>query len=328
MNPLTIREFAASFQKSRILLSGFELDIFSNIDKEGSTSSVVAHRLQINERACDRLMNALVALDFLTKKDGLFFNTEDSFRFLSKKGPDYIGGLMHTNHLWNTWSHLTEVVKTGKPARREKVNERGEDWLFAFINAMHDRAKKLAPRHMAGVDLSKVKSTLDVGGGSGAYSMEFIKRNPNINATVFDLENVVPITQHFVKLEGFDGKIKTYSGDYTKDELPQGYDLVFLSAIIHSNSLETNQQLINKCYHALNPGGRIILHDWIMNDDRTEPRTGAIFAINMLVGTNSGDCFTEKEVKNMFLAAGFKNISKVPLDGGISRMMAEKMIRR
>ncbi len=325
MNPLTIREFAASFQKSRILLTGFELDLFSNIDEEGTTSGTVANRLKLNARACDRLMNALVALEFLVKKDNLFYNTEDSFHFLSKRGTNYIGGLMHTNHLWNTWSHLTEVVKTGKSARSEEVNERGEGWLFAFINAMHDRAKKLAPGHLANVDLTGVKSTLDVGGGSGAYSMEFVNRNPQIEATVFDLENVVPITKHFVKLEGFDGKIKTYTGDYTKDELPQGFDLVFLSAIIHSNSLETNQQLINKCYNALNPGGRIILHDWIMNGERTEPITGAIFAINMLVGTYFGDCFTEDEVTEIFNNAGFKNVTKKELGGGISRMEGEKI---
>lgn len=324
MNPLSIREFAASFQKSRILLSGFELDIFSNIDQGGTTSRQVASRLNLQERACDRLMNALVSLGFLTKKESLFFNTEDSFHFLSRKGSNYIGGLMHTNHLWKTWSHLTEVVKTGKSAHPEEVNDRGDEWLFAFITAMHDRAKKLAPQHLANVDLSGVKSTLDVGGGSGAYSMEFVTRKPDIEATVFDLENVVPITRHFVEQEGFSGKIKTYVGDYTKDELPQGFDLVFMSAIIHSNSLETNQQLIKKCYKALNPGGRIILHDWIMNEDRTEPQTGAIFAINMLVGTEEGDCFTEQEVSEMYRSAGFKNITKEELDRGISRMTGEK----
>lgn len=324
MNPLTIREFAASFQKSRILLSAFELDVFSNIDEKGTSSHEVATKLNLNEKACDRLMNVLVSLEFLTKKNGLFFNTEDSLHFLSKKGSNYIGGLMHTNHLWNTWSHLTEVVKTGKSARSDGVNDRGNEWLFAFINAMHDRAMKLAPGHLKNVDLTGVKSTLDVGGGSGAYSMEFVTRKSDIKATVFDLENVVPITQHFVEEEGFAGKIKTYVGDYTKDELPFGFDIVFMSAIIHSNSLETNQKLINKCYKALNPGGRIILHDWIMNEDRTEPLTGAIFAINMLVGTDEGDCFTEREISEMYRVAGFKNIMKEKLDGGISRMMAQK----
>ena len=324
MNPLTIREFAASFQKSRILLSGFELDLFTNIDQEGSPSRQVANKLKLNEHACDRLMNALVALGFLSKKDGLFFNTEDSFHFLSKKGSNYIGGLMHTNHLWNTWGHLTEVVKTGKSAHPEEVNERGDEWLFAFISAMHDRAKKLAPQQLADIDLSGVKSLLDVGGGSGAYSMQFVTRKPEIEATVFDLENVVPITKQFVEKEGFAGKVKTYTGDYTTDELPQGFDLVFLSAIIHSNSLETNRNLIKKCYKSLNRGGRIILLDWIMNNERTEPVTGAVFAINMLVGTESGDCFTEEEVSEMFRVAGFTKITKIELEAGLSQMIAEK----
>jgi hypothetical protein len=103
MNPNTIREFAASFQKSRILLSGIELDIFTNINESGTTSNQIANHLHLNERACERLLNALVSLGFLTKKNHLFFNTADSFAFLSKKSSDYSAGLMHLSHLWNTW---------------------------------------------------------------------------------------------------------------------------------------------------------------------------------------------------------------------------------
>ena len=113
MNPNTIREFASSFQKSRILLSGFELDIFTNVDESGTTNNQIANNLHLDEHACERLLNALVSLGFLTKQNHLFFNTAESFAFLSKKSSDYLGGLMHSNHLWNTWSNLTQVVKTG-----------------------------------------------------------------------------------------------------------------------------------------------------------------------------------------------------------------------
>jgi SAM-dependent methyltransferase len=325
MNPNTIREFASSFQKSRILLSGFELDIFSNISGSGTTSSQIASALHLDPHACERILNALVSLGFLTKQKDLFFNTPESFAFLSKKSPDYLGGLMHTNHLWNTWSNLTQVVRTGLSANPSEINARGEEWLFPFINAMHDRAKKQAPQQLAKIDLSDVRSALDVGGGSGAYSMEFVSRKPGIEATVFDLPNVVPITKKFIEKEGYSGKIKTYPGDYTKDDLPKGFDLVFLSAIIHSNSLEVNQNLINKCFHSLNKNGRIIIQDWIMNNDRTKPTAGAIFAINMLVGTEAGDCFTEQEVSNMLTVAGFKNISRIEFESGSSQMTAEKI---
>ncbi|MBK8883360.1 MAG: methyltransferase domain-containing protein [Bacteroidales bacterium] len=325
MNPNTIREFASSFQKSRILLSGFELDIFTNIDEPGSANNQIASRLHLNEHACERLLNALVSVGFLRKQNNLFFNTPESFMFLSKKSTEYLGGLMHSNHLWNTWSNLTQVVKTGKSAQPAEINERGDDWLFPFINAMHDRAKKQAPQQLAGIDLSEVNTVLDIGGGSGAYSMEFISKKPEIEATVFDLPNVVPITRKFLEKEGCSDKIKTFSGDYTTDDLPKGFDLVFLSAIIHSNPLETNRELVKKCYGSLNKKGRIIIQDWIMNNERTQPVAGAVFAINMLVGTEAGDCFTELEVTEILTAAGFKNISKTEFETGLGQMIAQKI---
>ena len=325
MNPGTIREFAASFQKSRILLTGFELDIFSNVDESGTTSYQIAGILHLDANGCERLMNALVSLGFLTKQNNLFFNTVDSFTFLSKKSIDYLGGLMHSNHLWNTWSNLTNVVKTGKSAHPDEINIRGEEWLFPFINAMHDRAKKQAPQQLANIDLSGIRYVLDIGGGSGAYSMEFVSRKPEVEATVFDLPNVVPITKRFLDKEGYSGKVKTHQGDYTIDDLPKGFDLVFLSAIIHSNSLEINRNLIKKCFDSLNKNGKIIIQDWIMNNDRTQPTSGAIFAINMLVGTESGDCFTEQEVTEMLNAAQFTNISRIEFETGLSQMIAEKI---
>jgi len=325
MDSNTIREFAASFQKSRILLSGFELDIFTNVDESGTTNNQIANNLHLDEHACERLLNALVSLGFLAKQNHLYFNTPESFNFLSKKSSNYLGGLMHSNHLWNTWSNLTQVVKTGISAHPAEINQRGEEWLFPFINAMHDRAKKQAPQQLANIDLSEIKSTLDIGGGSGAYSMEFVSKKPEIKATVFDLPNVVPITKIFLDKEGFSDKIKTHAGDYTKDDLPKGFDLAFLSAIIHSNSLEINQKLIKKCFDTLNKNGEIVIQDWIMNNDRTKPTSGAIFAINMLVGTEAGDCFTEQEVTEMLNEAGFKNISRTEFETGLSQMVAQKI---
>jgi cyclopropane fatty-acyl-phospholipid synthase-like methyltransferase len=324
MNPNEIREFASSFQTSRILLTGFELDIFSNIEESGTTNKQISHKLNLDEHACERLMNALVSLGYLKKQNQLFFNTDESLMFLSRKSPEYLGGLMHSNHLWNSWSNLTKVVKTGVAAHRDEINERGEDWLTPFITAMHDRAIKQAPHQLKSIDLSGVNSLLDIGGGSGAYSMEFVNRKLEIEATVFDLPNVIPITKKFLEKEGCTAKIKTYEGDYTKDELPVGFDMVFLSAIIHSNSLEVNSDLVKKCFRSLNKNGQIVIQDWIMNNDRTKPTSGAVFAINMLVGTESGDCFTEQEVSGILSDAGFTDITRTEFETGYSRMVGKK----
>ena len=324
MNPLEIREIAVAFQKSRIVLTAYELDIFTFIDKKSHNSETISKDLNLDKDALERLLNALVALKLLKKDGKNYSNSKDSLMFLSKNSPAYLAGLMHTNHLWNTWSHLTNVIKTGKAAHDVEVNERGEEWLEAFINAMHDRGKKQAPAQIAKIDLQTVDSMLDVGGGSGCFCMAFLNRKPELKTTVFDLPNVIPISKKIIAQEGFNGKIEHHVGDYTTDELPKGFDLVFLSAIIHSNSFETNQELVKKCYNSLNPNGKIVIQDWIMNDAKTQPIQGAIFAINMLVGVEGGNCYSENEVKTWLSNAGFTDFTKVELESGIGQVIAIK----
>ncbi len=324
MNPLELREVVMAFQKSRILLTAYELDIFTFIGEKSHSAETISKALNLNKNATERLLNALVALKLMEKKNENFSNSKDSLMFLSKNSPAYLGGLMHSNHLWNTWSHLTDVVKTGIAAHNVDINERGEEWLEAFIYAMHDRGKKQAPAQISKIDLQGVESVLDVGGGSGCFCMAFINRKPGLKTAIFDLPNVIPISKKIIENEGFSGKIEHYMGDYTSDELPKGFDLVFLSAIIHSNSPETNQELVKKCYNSLNNNGKIVIQDWIMNDAKTEPVQGAIFSINMLVGVEGGDCYSENEVSTWMRKAGFTDISKVVLAAGLGQMIGVK----
>jgi len=323
-NPLEIRETVMAFQKSRIILTAYQLDIFTFIGKKSHNSETISKSLNLNASAAERLLNALVALELLKKNDENYSNSKDSLMFLSKNSPAYMAGFMHSNNLWNTWSHLTDVIKTGKIAQDLEINERGEEWVEAFINAMHDRGKKQAPAQISKIDLNNVESVLDVGGGSGCFCMAFLKRKPELKTAIFDLPNVIPISKRIIENEGFSGKIEHYKGDYTMDELPLGFDLVFLSAIIHSNSFDTNQDLVKKCYNSLNTNGKIVIQDWIMNDAKTEPVQGAIFSINMLVGVQGGDCYSESEVRTWLNNAGFSDHTKVDVESGLGQIIGIK----
>lgn len=324
MNPLELRETVMGFQKSRIILTAYQLDIFTFIGAKSHHSETISKSLHLNKNATERLLNALVALKLLNKKNENFSNTKDSLMFLSRNSPAYLAGFMHSNHLWNTWSHLTDIIKTGKIAQDLEMNERGEEWFVAFINAMHERGKKQAPAQISKIDLNNVESILDVGGGSGCFCMAFLNRKPELRTAIFDLPNVIPISKNIIENEGFSGKIEHYKGDYTKDELPLGFDLVFLSAVIHSNSFETNQELVKKCYTSLNTHGKIVIQDWIMNDAKTEPPQGAIFSINMLVGVEGGDCYSESEVRAWLNIAGFSDNTKVDVESGLGQVIGIK----
>ena len=322
LNPASIRELANSFQMSRILLTAIELDIFTILDKHMLPSAEVAKKIEADERSTDRLMNALVALGFLRKVRGKYYNTESTSQFLVKDKPEFMGGLFHINELWKRWSTLTQAVKKGKSVYDGK--DAADDATESFIAAMHYRAVKEAKIISLMLDLSNVKKMLDIGGGSGAFSMQFIEKKQDINAVVFDLPSVIPLTKKYVEPFLLKDKVDYITGDYLKDGFGSGYDLILLSAIVHINSLEENKQLIKKCYDALNIGGQIIIRDWVMSEDRTEPASAAYFALNMLVGTHGGDTYTESEMRDWLFSAGINKIEKKQTSFGSSLIIGEK----
>ncbi len=307
--PANIRTIANAFQQSRILLTAVELDLFSSIDKQMLTSNQIAEKLSTDHRATERLLNALYTMGFLRKVKNKFYNTESSSQYLVKGKPDFMGGLYHSIGLWSSWSTLTEAVKKGSYVETRNENSsinRNE----AFISAMHYRGQHQAKIICLLLNLQNVKRMLDVGSGSGAYTFEFLKLSPSLTSVIFDLPSIIPITKKYVEDSGFSDRIELIEGNYLSDNFPGHFDLVFLSSIVHINSYEQNRSLIKKCFDVLNTGGKIIIKDFIMNDQRTDPPEGTIFALNMLVNTECGDTYTEAEMKEWLTSAGFKYIEK------------------
>jgi predicted O-methyltransferase YrrM len=215
-------------------------------------------------------------------------------------------------------------VRQGGAVAQRPIDDRGDAWLEAFIAAMHARATGQAPKVAAAVGLSGVSRVLDVGGGSGVFAMAFARAQEGLEATVFDLPNVVPLTRGYVKEAGLGNRVDVVTGDYLRDDLGSGFDLVFLSAIVHSNSERENALLIGKCAKALSPGGRVVVQDFIMEEDRTRPSSGAMFALNMLVATATGDTFTEGEVRGWMEEAGLGEVRRKDTEFGTTLMTGRK----
>ncbi len=319
-----IRELANSFRESRTLLTAFELKIFTLLDKHMFSSEEIAKKINADPRATDRLMNALCAMGLLKKVHGKFYNSDLASKYLVEGKADFMGNLYHTNNLWDTWSHLTNSVIKGKSAIDDEDKPDGNNWVEAFIGAMHYRGVNQGKIVAMMIDLSNVKKLLDVGGGSAAFSMEFVKKNPSMKAVVLDLPGVIPLTKRYVDNAGLIDNFSFIEGNYLTADFENDYDLIFLSAIIHINSYEQNKKLIKKCTDALNKNGMIVISDFIMDEDRTKPYHGALFSLNMLVGTANGDTYTEKEIREWFKSAGLSNIERKNTSFGADLMIAVK----
>ncbi len=323
--PDMLMELVNGFRLSRIILTAYELKVFDHLDGKSCSSADLASLINTDKRATDRLMNVLTGLGLLDKKHGLFTNSAFSEKYMVSSSPAFLGGLGHTSDLWRRWNTLTEAVCKGTAVEFEMdINKRGDTWLEAFIAAMHARAVSQAEELATLLDLEGVNSILDVGGGSGAFSFALLKKNPQATAVIFDLPNVEPITRKYISRYKLDEKAGTARGNYLADSLGSGFDMVLMFAIIHINDPGENELLIQKGADALNPGGQLVIMDHLMSDDRTQPFQGAVFAINMLVGTPRGDTYTVAEISSWMKSAGLEDIRTIEAPSGSQYIIGTK----
>ncbi len=320
-----IHQLATAFQRSRVLLTAVELDLFTALARP-STSRAVATRLKTDPRATDRLMNALVALGFLRKTAGRFSNARDTARYLVRGRPDYMAQMGHVANLWETWSTLTATVRRGRSPLKTDVRRRTAGWRERFIASMHSRASKNAPvlARILARELRGAKRILDAGGGSGGYVMGLVRACPGATGVVLDLPPIVSLTRRYIREAGMEERVSTAKGDLTRDELGRGFDLVFLSHVVHMLDPRANRALFARARRALVPGGLFVVQDFIMDEDRTTPLPGALFALNMLVGTHKGDTYTEGEVARWLRASGFEGIRRDDTSYGTTLMIGRR----
>lgn len=295
--------------ESRIFLTGAEMDLFTLLAPTPLSVQEIAQKKKADPRGLTILLDALVSMELLVKNAGRYQCPAPVSRFLSKDAPESVLPMvLHMGDLWGRWSDLTNVVQ-GLDVRTESIaSSRDESEVRAFIGAMHIVAKSFAPRVVAAVQPASCRSFLDVGGALGTYTMAFLEAVPEMHATLFDRPEVIEMTRKHLSDAGLLGRVTLAPGDFYADELPGGHDLAFVSAIIHQNGPDQNVELFSKVFRALIPDGRIVIRDHIMAADRTKPKDGAIFAVNMLLVTPAGGTYTYDQIREALSKAGFVRI--------------------
>jgi predicted O-methyltransferase YrrM len=304
-NQASIQALSRSFQESRIFLTGAELGLFDLLATQSLAADEVATRTGANLRGLTILLDALAAMGLLVKEEGRYHCEPSAAPFLTADGPaSLLATVLHAADLWHHWSKLTEIVGGAQASRRSPPAVQR-----AFIGAMNASAAAQADRIVSLVDPGPARKLLDVGGASGTYTLAFLRTVPEMRATLFDHPAVVEMARERLGAAGVLDRVTLVPGDFYLDPLPPGHDLAFVSAIIHQNSPEQNVQLFRKVFAALDPGGRIVVRDYVLSPDRISPRSGAIFAVNMLTGGAGGNCYTYAEIKSALDQAGFTRVS-------------------
>ncbi len=303
------------FQPACVLAAAADLDVFSPLHEKPMTAQALVSNLGTDLRATTILLDALVALEFLTKHNNDYSVPENAAKLLTEKSDTSV--LPMVRHLANClrrWAMLAVVTQTGKPADCGP-SIRGKDAdQAAFIGAMHNVSGFIATEVIEKLYPLKFNHLLDIGGASGTWTIAFLNAVHTAKATLFDLPPVISMAERRIAEAGLSDRVNLVPGDFYADDLPDGADLAWLGAICHQNSREQNRALFSKIHKALNDDGVVVIRDVVMDPSRTSPKGGALFAVNMLVSTEGGRTYTFDEYSHDLGEAGFGRVKLVHQD--------------
>jgi cyclopropane fatty-acyl-phospholipid synthase-like methyltransferase len=315
-----LQEMARSYRQSQILLTCVELGVFDVLYGRSVSAAQVAMAIGADSRAVELLLNAAVALELLEKRDSLYSNSTLTETHLTQSAA---GGI--ERRLWlesafyHRWGHLADAVRTGKHPEQNRRDEQTDEWVRTFIRGLYDTARNIAPFIADALALPRDQPlrVLDVGGGHGGYCIALAQRYPLLTATVFELPRVVPLAREIIAQAGMAGRVSVQEGDFQHEDLGNGYDVALLFGVLNGVPREKRPMLIRKIFSALNPGGQIVLREFVLDPDRASPPEATIFALHLLLTTEAGGLDTSDDWVEWLISAGFTPPQKIELPSWI-----------
>ncbi len=305
---------SSGYWRGCTLQTGVRMEIFTLLDDRNMVLTDICVAIQSDGRGTELLLNALAGMRLLIKEGNTYRNTPFALEWLSKKSEKYMGHIiLHHHHILDGWAQLDQAVKTGAPVSKRSYGEEIE--RESFLMGMFNIAMNIAPDVASQVNLAGRKRLLDLGGGPGTYAIHFCLANPDLQAVIFDRPTTKPFAMETVESFELQQRIDFAAGDFNTDPIAKGpYDVAWLSHILHSNRPETCQNIITKTIGVLEPGGLLLIHDFILDTNRDAPEYAALFALNMLIN-NQGRTYSENEIQTMLEKGGAKMVERHPFQG-------------
>jgi hypothetical protein len=325
VSPDHIMQVGLGFWASKALLSAVEMELFSELARHPSRLEDIQGRLGLHPRAARDFLDALVALGFLERNDGVYRNTPASQHFLDKRKPSYIGGIleMANSRLYAAWGGLTEGLRTGKP--QNELKGAGDESLFTALYADPARLKEFLKAmtgvsHMANLAIaekfpwSRYHSFVDVGTAQGDLAVQVALAHPHLAGTGFDLAEVGPIFEEYAAQQGVAGRLHFAPGDFFADPFPHA-DVVMMGHILHDWNLDEKRTLLRKAFDAVPKGGAVVIYEALIDDDRRQNTFGLLMSLNMLIETQGGFDYTGADCQGWMRELGFSETYVEPLFG-------------
>jgi hypothetical protein len=317
------------------LQAALDLDLFEALAQEPVSAEALALRLKLNQRALRAMLPALASMGLLAQRQGRYHLTDRSRDFLLRASPLYSGNGMQIM-VPHSREHVVAAARAQESASQWDVTTGelpSDNWsagkvdlatgkaIAAFMHGLAVSGALVAARRL---DLSATRRLLDVGAGSGVFSIAFAEANPHLKCTLMELETMCQVAlAEYVSKSTARERIDARTVDMFRQDWPQGYDALFFSNIFHDWDFPTCRMLASKAFAALPKGGRILLHEMLLDDTRDGPLLTTLFSVYMLMGTK-GQQFTAPELSEIVISAGFVDVAVTPTHGNYAVVSARK----
>lgn len=324
VSPEYILNVGTGFMAAKTLLSAVELGVFTSVAARPGTLADLEARLGLHPRASRDFLDALVALGFLDRHNGLYANTPPAARYLDARSNDYIGALleMSNQRLYQYWNGLTDALRNGQPQNELKTGgatlfsalatdpERHRQFLSA-MTALSRAANQAIADKFPWADYTRF---VDVGTAQGGLAARIALQHPHLRGIGFDLPPAAPIFAAHVEELGVAERLRFVAGDFFEDPLPPA-DVVVMGHILHDWNLAEKKMLIRKAWACLPPGGALVVYEAMIDDARASNAQGLLMSLTMLIETYGGFDYTAADCAGWMTEAGFEQTRKVKLTG-------------
>ncbi|HEY2432821.1 MAG TPA: methyltransferase [Vicinamibacterales bacterium] len=333
LSPEKILQTGLAFWPAKTLLSAVEIGVFTELAGGPAAFEALRARLGLHPRSARDFLDTLVALGLLQREGDRYANAPETDFFLDKRKPSYVGGILEmANHrLYPFWGHLTEAIRSGLP--QNEVRSGGPamfETLYSdparlkeFLAAMSGISRGANMAIARALPWSGYRTFVDVGTAQGDLATQVARANPHLRGMGFDLPQVGPIFEEYVKAAGVADRLSFVPGSFFDNPLPEA-DVVMMGHILHDWDLPTKKMLIAKAYQALPAGGSLVVYEAIIDDDRSKNAFGLMMSLNMLIETPGGFDYTGANCAGWMKDAGFTKTRVEPLVGPDSMVVAIK----
>ncbi|MCA0250450.1 MAG: methyltransferase [Proteobacteria bacterium] len=321
-----LQKIAQAYWESAALMAAVELEIFTAIAHGHDTIPAAAKAIGITERNAERILTVLAAMTLLSREGERFTNAPDVQRFLVKDGERYAGPwILFTKPRWTAFGELSDRLRRKEETKLGAYVDFSVDDARRYHAATYSIGMGAARLFSRSVDLTGRKKLLDLGGGSGAYSIVATKTYPGLKAIVLDLPPVAVVASEYIAANDAADRVSTLPGDFTSTEFPSGVDVVVMASNLPQYEPALIRLVVKKAFAALEPGGEMHLIGETLHDDRSGPLSAALWGLNEAVQGSTGLAHTEAEVKGYLQGAGFADVTVHPfVPGVLSRVTGRK----